>query len=191
MQLHARRITTAAADVVDGTAQRQRPALEAVGAAQDFDARQPQRFQQLVGRAARAGQWQTVDRHCNARGVRARAPVDARATDRDLGAFVARRLRADTRLVGQHIGAAGKAAVGLGHVDDVAGAGYTLQCHARLGTGIGGSGDLHGIQRGGLWGRSGGGREAEGNGQNSSEGVGRYDESDMRECCKPQKWRAS
>ncbi|KAG1080737.1 hypothetical protein G6F40_015761 [Rhizopus arrhizus] len=84
MQLHARRITAAAADVVDGTAECQRAMLETVGPAQHFHARQPQRFQQLVGRAARSGQRQAIDRHGNTRGVRARAAVDAGAADGDL-----------------------------------------------------------------------------------------------------------
>ncbi len=38
MQLHASRITAAAADVIDGTAQRQRAALETIGAPQHFHA---------------------------------------------------------------------------------------------------------------------------------------------------------
>ncbi|KAG1182841.1 hypothetical protein G6F35_015505 [Rhizopus arrhizus] len=164
MQLHARRITAAAADVVDGTAECQRAMLETVGPAQHFHARQPQRFQQLVGRAARSGQRQAIDRHGNTRGVRARAAVDAGAADGDLGAFIAWRLCADARLVGQHIGAAGQSAVGLGHIDDVAGAGHALQRLACLGGGIGG-GDLHRIQRGGLRGGVGGSGEAERNGQ--------------------------
>ncbi len=97
--------------------------------------------------------------------MRTRATVDARTADRDLGALIARRLRTDARLVGQHIRAGGQAAIGLGHVDDVAGVGYALQRLARLRAGIGSSGDLHSIQRGGLRGCGGGGGKAEGNGQ--------------------------
>ncbi|MNU35597.1 hypothetical protein D3C71_241990 [compost metagenome] len=90
VQLHAGRVAATAADVVDGTAQRQRAAFEAVRPAQYFYTRQPQRFQQFVGRAARAGQRQAVDRYRDAGGMCARATVDARAADRHLGAFVAR-----------------------------------------------------------------------------------------------------
>jgi len=96
--------------------------------------------------------------------MRARPTVDARAADRHLGALVARRLLADAGLVGQYVGAAGQAAVGLGDVDDIAGAGHALERLAGVGAGIGG-GDLHRVQRGGLRGGVGGGGKAEGDGQ--------------------------
>ena len=55
--------------------------------------------------------------------------VDTRATHRDLGPVIARRLRVDPWLVGQHIGIAGGATVfDAGHIDQVAGAGHFIEC---------------------------------------------------------------
>ena len=163
-----------------------RAALEPVGTAQHLDPAQPQRFQQLVRRAAGAGQRQAIQRHRNARRMRARAPVDARATDGHLGAFVARRLRADAGLVGQHIGAGGQAAVGLGQVHHVAGAGHALERRAGL-LGLAGGSDVDRVQGGGLrggaaWAMSVAARRTAGR-QRAGTGQGRRSDSESSHSC--------
>ncbi len=178
-QLGAGRIQAAAADVVDRPAQGQRTAVEAVGPAQHLDPAHPQRFDQLVRRAAGEGQRQPVQRDRHARGVRARRAVDARAADRHLDPFVARRLRVDPGLVGQHVGGAGHAAIAhLGQVDHIARAGDAGQRLARLFEGfIALRRDPHRVQRGGLVGRDvlgvGGERAQAGGGGGEREEAGK------------------
>ncbi|MNV14092.1 hypothetical protein D3C71_1047660 [compost metagenome] len=190
LQLQPGRIAPAAAHVIDRTTQRQRAALEAVGAAQHLGPAQPQRFQQFVRRAPRAGQWKAVDRHRDAGSMRARAAVDARASDRHLGAFVARRLRADAGLIGQHIGAGGQPAVGLGQVHHVARAGNPRERRPGL-FGLVGSGHVDRVQGGGLWGGLGGGGKAEGDGHEQQRRGGAERREMHVDICKPKNRAAS
>ncbi|MNK64567.1 hypothetical protein D3C87_838110 [compost metagenome] len=78
--LQFRRVVAGVADVIDGAAQCQRAAIKAVGAAQHFDVIDPQRFEQLIRRAARAGQRQAIEHRVQPRRMSARRAVDARAT---------------------------------------------------------------------------------------------------------------
>ncbi|MCY1430904.1 hypothetical protein D9M71_468620 [compost metagenome] len=64
--LQGRGIMAGMGDVIDGAAQGQSTAVETVGAAQDFGAAQPQRFEQLVRCAARTGQRQAVEHRVDA-----------------------------------------------------------------------------------------------------------------------------
>ncbi|MNF76968.1 hypothetical protein D3C84_590950 [compost metagenome] len=123
--LQFRRVVAGMANVVDGPAQGQCAPVETVGAAQHFHMIEPQRLQQLVGRAARAGQRQTVEHGVQPRGMGARCTVDPRSADRNLGAFVAGRLGVNPGLIGQYILIAGDAALQrTTHVDHVGAAGH-------------------------------------------------------------------
>ena len=92
-QLQLGRGVAGVGDVVDGAAQSQRAAVEAIGTTEHLGATDPQRLQQLVRRAAGAGQRQAVEQDMGAGGVRAGATVDTRAAHADLHAFVAGGLR--------------------------------------------------------------------------------------------------
>ncbi len=139
-------------------------------------------------RAARSGQRQPVDRNCNTRRHGHLATVDARTADRDLGARCPA-TRADAGLGGQHIGAAGKAAVGLGHVDDVAGAGYTLQRlrACALASAAAETCTASSVDCGAAAAVEERPRETA---RNNCDGVGRYDERTYGNA-KPRRWRAS
>ncbi|MCY1413240.1 hypothetical protein D9M71_286670 [compost metagenome] len=126
--LQLRRVVAGMADVIDGPAKSQGAPVESVGAAQHLHVVEPQRFQQFIGRAAGAGQRQTVEHGVQPRGMGTRCTIDPRSADRDLHPFVARRLGIDPRLVSQHILIAGHAALQrTAHVDHVGAAGHLGQ----------------------------------------------------------------
>ncbi|MCY1178680.1 hypothetical protein D9M73_190450 [compost metagenome] len=129
--LQCRRVVAGVGDVVDGTAQGQGALVKAIGATQHFGTAQPQRFEQFVRRAARAGQRQAVEHRVNAGTVRPRRAVEARAAYRQLDAVVACRLGEHPRLIGQHVLVAGHPALPHAlHVHQVAGSRYFTQALA-------------------------------------------------------------
>ena len=75
--LQLRRGVTGVADVIDSAAQRQRAAIETVGAAQHFDMVDPQRLKQFIRRAAGAGEGQAIQHRVQPRGVGTGCAVDA------------------------------------------------------------------------------------------------------------------
>ena len=75
--LQFRRGVTGVADVIDSAAQRQRTAIEAIGAAQNFDMLDPQWLEQFIRCAAGAGEGQAIQHRVQPRGVGAGRAVDA------------------------------------------------------------------------------------------------------------------
>ena len=129
--LQCRRVVAGVGDIVDRAAQGQGALVKAIGATQHFGTAQPQRFEQFVRRAARAGQRQAVEHRVNAGTVRPRRTVEARAAYRQLDAVVACRLGEHPRLVGQHVLVAGHSALPHAlHVHQVAGSRYFTQALA-------------------------------------------------------------
>ncbi|MCY1396348.1 hypothetical protein D9M71_113170 [compost metagenome] len=126
--LQLRRVVAGMTDVIDGSAQGQGTAVETVGAAQHFHMVEPQRLQQFIGRAARAGQRQTVEHGVQPRGMGTRRTVDARSADRDLHPLIACRLGIDPGLISQHILVTRHTALQrTAHVDHIGTAGYLGQ----------------------------------------------------------------
>ncbi len=97
------RVIAGMGDVVDRAAQGQRALIKAVGAAQHLDAALPQGVLELVRCTARAGQRQTVEHFIQPGRMGAGAAVQSGTANRELHAFIVRRLGVHPRLVLEHI----------------------------------------------------------------------------------------
>jgi hypothetical protein len=127
------RVVAGARDVVDRAAQHQGASVEGIGTAQDLGARQAERLEQLIGRAARAAQGKAVEQKQGAGTEEVGTAVDGRTADRNLDAVgAAGRLGIDAGLEGQHVLVGEYASLlHLGGVDHAHAARHFLQ--ARLG----------------------------------------------------------